>query len=322
VRPEILQEPYARPRFRGLAARDMDGIVTVRAGDDDDDVSTLHERNEAGATTAPRLAVVHCDFEAQPLAEGKDFALEAVQSAHECDASKSNLPMWASQAEELCLLSWTLSSRRLSQDLTHSSTEPASPSARIDLVLLLGANLRQLRTGRGLSLARLSAASGVSRAMLSQVELGKSTPTITVLWRITQALGIPFSSLLRDRRGPQSVVLRASSAKMTISHGGAYICRALFPSDVPQRAEFYELRLAPASIEDVEAHAPGTKENLVVAEGKVAVVVAGHRHDLESGDAMVFDADLPHQYRNDGLVEARIYLVVAYSGREPCFVDK
>jgi transcriptional regulator with XRE-family HTH domain len=187
---------------------------------------------------------------------------------------------------------------------------------------LLGSNLRELRTGRGLSLARLSAASGVSRAMLSQVELGKSTPTIASLWKITQALGITFSALLRDRRGPQSIVLRANRAKMTITRGGAFICRALFPSDGPQPVEFYELRLASASIEHVEASAPGTKENLVVAEGRVAIVIADQRHDLESGDAILFDADHPHEYRNDGAVEARMYLVVAYSRRDPGIADK
>jgi transcriptional regulator with XRE-family HTH domain len=212
-----------------------------------------------------------------------------------------------------------LSSRRLSHDPTHSSTEAA---ACIDPVLLLGPNLRQLRTGRGLSLARLSAASGVSRAMLSQVELGKSTPTIASLWKITQALGITFSALLRDRRVPQSIVLRANSAKMTITRGGALTCRALFPSDASQPVEFYELRLASASIEHVEAYAPGTKENLVVAEGKVAIVIADHRHDLEPGDAILFDADHPHEYRNDGAVEARMYLVVAHSRRDAGIPDK
>lgn len=49
--------------------------------------------------------------------------------------------------------------------------------------------LRELRAVRNLSLDKLAHESGVSRAMLSQVELGRSTPTITVLWRIARALG-------------------------------------------------------------------------------------------------------------------------------------
>src|SRR5579859_404207 len=60
-----------------------------------------------------------------------------------------------------------------------------------DLAPVVGKNLRRLRTQRGLSLERLSRASGVSRAMLGQVELGQSAPTINVLWKIARALGIP-----------------------------------------------------------------------------------------------------------------------------------
>jgi transcriptional regulator with XRE-family HTH domain len=187
----------------------------------------------------------------------------------------------------------------------------------MNLRLILGANLRQLRTGRGLSLARLAAASGVSRAMLSQVERGRSTPTITVLWRITQALGIPFAALLSERQKPRFIILRASAAKVMTSHDGAFSSRTLFPAEVIQRAEFYELRLGAAASEHVEARAPGTRENLVVAEGTVAIVVEGQRHDLVAGDAILFDADRPRQYRNDGPIEARMYLVVTCSRRAP-----
>ncbi|MEP7126331.1 MAG: helix-turn-helix transcriptional regulator, partial [Byssovorax sp.] len=62
------------------------------------------------------------------------------------------------------------------------SYEVASPEASSDLTPVVGANLRRLRAKRGLSLERLARASGVSRAMLGQIELGQSTPTINVLW--------------------------------------------------------------------------------------------------------------------------------------------
>src|SRR4051812_14525722 len=62
-----------------------------------------------------------------------------------------------------------------------------------DLAPVVGANLRRLRVRRGLSLERLSKACGVSRAMLGQIELGRSAPTINVVWKIARALDIPFS---------------------------------------------------------------------------------------------------------------------------------
>ena len=59
-----------------------------------------------------------------------------------------------------------------------------------DLAPVVGGNLRRLRTRRGLSLERLAQISGVSRAMLGQIELGQSAPTINVLWKIARALDI------------------------------------------------------------------------------------------------------------------------------------
>ncbi len=56
--------------------------------------------------------------------------------------------------------------------------------------------------------------------------------------------------------------------------------------------EFYELRLAPLHREDAEAHAPGTRENLVVAKGSVEIVAGSDRPvPLNEGDATLFDAD-------------------------------
>src|SRR5262245_61178060 len=76
------------------------------------------------------------------------------------------------------------------------AAETAAPDASPDLVPVVGANLRRLRTKRGLSLERLARVSGVSRAMLSQIELAYSAPTINVMGRIARALEVPFGALL------------------------------------------------------------------------------------------------------------------------------
>jgi transcriptional regulator with XRE-family HTH domain len=178
---------------------------------------------------------------------------------------------------------------------------------------VVGGNLRRLRVRRGLSLERLAQASGVSRAMLSQVELGRSTPTINVVWRIARALEVPFSALIaaRDARGLS--VLRREAAKVLSSHDGAFRSRALFPFDEPRRVEFYELRLAAGATERAEPHPPGTVENLVVSAGQVEIEVGAERSALSPGDALVFQADVPHAYRNGGGAEALLYLVMTYA---------
>ncbi len=183
-----------------------------------------------------------------------------------------------------------------------------------DLAPVVGGNLRRLRAERSLSLEALAQRSGVSRAMLGQIELGRSAPTINLLWKIARALDLPFSALMTSARTQGGTrVLAAARSKRLTSNDGGFSSRALFPHDEPRRVEFYELELRRGATEDAEAHPPGTRENLVVTRGAVQIDVAGEEHQLGTGDAIVFEADVPHRYRNVGDDDARMYLVMTYA---------
>ena len=195
------------------------------------------------------------------------------------------------------------------------SPAPRAPATEaLDLAPVVGGNLRRLRAERSLSLEALAQHSGVSRAMLGQIELGRSAPTINLLWKIARALDLPFSALITSAR-PQggTRVLTASKSKRLTSNDGAFSSRALFPYDEPRRVEFYELELRRGAAEDAEPHPPGTRENLVVTRGSVQIDVAGEEHLLGPGDAIVFEADVPHRYWNVGDEDARMYLVMTYA---------
>lgn len=182
-----------------------------------------------------------------------------------------------------------------------------------DLAPVVGGNLRRLRMRRGLSLEKLAQKSGVSRAMLGQIELGQSAPTINVLWKIARALDVTFATLIQAREAGGTTVLKKATAKVLASQDGRFSSRALFPFDGPRRAEFYELRLAPKATEEAEAHAPGTVENLVVADGQLELVVGKETHRLETGDAILFEADVAHSYVNVGARECVMFLVMTYA---------
>jgi transcriptional regulator with XRE-family HTH domain len=197
-----------------------------------------------------------------------------------------------------------------------ASTPPPTTAAAnesTDLAPVVGGNLRRLRTRRGLSLERLAQISGVSRAMLGQIELGQSAPTINVLWKIARALEVTFSALISARTQSGALVLRAQDSKILTSKDRSFSSRALFPFDEPRRVEFYELRLAAGAVEDADAHPPGTSENLVVTAGASEIDVGGDTHRLETNDSILFEADTPHAYRNPGKVEAVMYLVMTYA---------
>jgi mannose-6-phosphate isomerase-like protein (cupin superfamily) len=148
--------------------------------------------------------------------------------------------------------------------------------------------------------------------MLSQVELGRSSPTINVVWKIAQALAIPVTALLSDASEPQLVVLRAACARLLTSHDGAFSSRAIFPLADAQSVEFHELRLASGSTETADVRPPGTRENLVVADGRLRILIGSKAHRLDTGDAILFDADIPHAYANEGSGPLRLYVVLTY----------
>lgn len=184
-----------------------------------------------------------------------------------------------------------------------------------ELVDRLAQRLHELRNARHLTLEQLSRTSGVSRAMLWQIEQGRSVPTIKVLARVAEALGVPVSAFLdRDLRNA-AVVLRARDARRLTSSDGQTVSRALFPFAGVHDVEFYELCLRAGAIETADPHPPGACENLVVAQGRAQIDVAGHSHVLETGDALYFAADVAHAYRNIGEHMAVLYLVVSHPSR-------
>lgn len=181
------------------------------------------------------------------------------------------------------------------------------------LALVLGRNLRRLRMREGLSLERLARVSHVSRAMLSQIENGKSAPTINIVWKIATALNVPFSTLFIQHDGGGSVVLRQDEAKILGASEGRFSSRALFPFESERRTEFYEVRIAGRHSEVSEPHPAGTGENIFVAHGTIEVVVGKEKGViLSEGDALFFIADRTHRYRNLGSDEAVLYMVMSY----------
>lgn len=184
-----------------------------------------------------------------------------------------------------------------------------------DLTHVVGANLRRIRMKKGLSLDRLARASRVSKAMLGQIELGQSAPTINVLWKITSALGVPFSALIANPTAPSTALFPVKRAKRLLSGNGAFSSRALFPFAASHATEFYELRMAPFGVESAEAHSPGTTENLVVATGSIRLRVGKEQYLLAPGDAIFFEADVAHEYANPSGEEAVMYLVMRYAER-------
>ncbi|TGL85987.1 XRE family transcriptional regulator [Leptospira congkakensis] len=174
-------------------------------------------------------------------------------------------------------------------------------------------NLKLIRHTKGFSLDKLANRCGVSRAMLSQIEQGKSVPTISVLWKIANGLNVPFSELLKEKNQDGIHILKVENSKVLYSNSKVFASRALFPFLGNRKTEFYELVLKPGGHEVAEPHKTGTTENLVVVSGKLRLRVGEKVVELEPKDSVFFKADVSHEYSNPTDQETLMYLVMDYT---------
>jgi len=174
--------------------------------------------------------------------------------------------------------------------------------------------VRQLRKKSGWTLEQLSAACGVSRSMLSQIERNQANPTLGVAYRIAQAFGMSLGNLvdLPDAT-PRIDVIRADDRTYHYTNA-EHDCRirTLSPLHLEKDIEFYELQLKQGCSLRSAPHFAGTREFITVERGSIRVVSAQERCELHRGDSAHYPADVPHSIENIGRGDAVLFLVDIY----------
>jgi transcriptional regulator with XRE-family HTH domain len=178
----------------------------------------------------------------------------------------------------------------------------------------IGPRVKALREAMGLSHRDLAERTSVSAPMLSQVERGETSPTLSVAARIAGGLELSLSQLLRLDEGEGVSVVRKAERRTGGSRKHAY--EIITPPLPGQRSEVSQHTLKPGASTggpgDPPMHEAGSRETAVVTEGAVYLHVAGQRYRLGEGDSVTFDADLPHHFENtDPDEDARFMSVVS-----------
>jgi len=174
--------------------------------------------------------------------------------------------------------------------------------------------VRELRRKKGWSLEQTSAACGVSRSMLSEIERGRANPTLAVAFRIAQAFGMSLGELVQaPAAAPRVDVIRADDRTFHYRSDRHCSIRTLSPLHLEKSVEYYEIVLRPGGALRSAPHFEGARELLTVQQGAVRVTSAGESDNLARGDSAHYPADVPHAIENVGKEQAVVYLVVTYS---------
>lgn len=192
-------------------------------------------------------------------------------------------------------------------------TEPVAaeelPDATDGVRRAVADNVRRVRLARGYSLRELAELTGLSKALLSQLERCVANPTIEVLVRVGAALDLTFAELTRAPLLAPEIIRAEQGPSMIVDD---LTIRTLFVSSERRRFELAESVVPPGAVSSKSSHGPGSIEHTVMIEGIVTISSLDWEIELGPGDSMRFSAEHDHTYRG-GLVPARVLTLVSFS---------
>ena len=180
---------------------------------------------------------------------------------------------------------------------------------------LVGRNILAIRKKLNLTLNILSERSGVSRAMLSQIESEKVNPTVATVWKIAQGLGVEIREVLKDSGGSHrkfAVSRKHQIISLDTDDDRVHI-QVLSPISMVEDLEMYWITMDPQGILDSEPHLHDTEEFLTVIRGEIEVAAGDNTTVLGPEDFIRYHADIRHTIRNRGNQEAVIHMVVRFN---------
>ena len=170
----------------------------------------------------------------------------------------------------------------------------------------VAANMRKARLARGMSLRDMSAQTGLSTALLSQIEREVANPTVAALTRIGQALDLTFAELTRMSITRPEIIRKADHP------ADGPLARMLFAMNERRRFDISEGVLPPQTGGVPSDHGHGSIEHGYVVAGTVTLTVEDEEFVLEQGDAVRFSSGVPHAY-STGDQPCTLLTVVVYA---------
>lgn len=166
-----------------------------------------------------------------------------------------------------------------------------------NLNLIIGNKLKNIRNKRNLSLDEVAKLTGVSKAMLGQIERGQSNPTVSTLWKISTGLKVCFSLFIDESQYDLKVVDQNDISPI-IEDNNRMKLYPIFPFDANKGFEIFTIELEPDCNHISTPHNDGVEEYIIVTEGKIEINIDDKKFILQKGNSIRFMANKPHTYKN------------------------
>jgi transcriptional regulator with XRE-family HTH domain len=182
----------------------------------------------------------------------------------------------------------------------------------------IGSNIQSIRKEEGLTLDALAERSGVSKAMLSQIESDKVNPTVLTIWKIARGLEVELDAILKGGWEParKFSVTRAEDAVVLDSGDHGPHIKVFSPITMAEDLEIYQLAFDPGAELPSGAHEPRSEEFLTVLSGKIRVEAGERMADLDTGDFINYHCDIDHIISNPHEESAQIQMIVRFHRKQ------
>lgn len=167
----------------------------------------------------------------------------------------------------------------------------------MNLSKVIAINVKKLRTERNLTLGQLSRISGISKAVLSDIEKGNSNPTINTILKIANGLNVPYTKLM-DSIEKETTIVRKSDPAMQTGETEAYRIYCYFRSTPVRNFELFYAELDAFSQNVSIGHSEKAQEYIYIIQGELALHTDAGDYVLCEGDSLVFDSSINHTYMN------------------------
>lgn len=175
---------------------------------------------------------------------------------------------------------------------------------------IVGINLKKLRAEKGLTLEEVAEKAGVSKSMISQIERGSKSPTISILWKICNGIKIPFSELMKTDTTDVSVVTNEEIKHYTVQEG--FELFVLFTYDQKKHFEVFRQEIMPNTTYKSDKHVGNLREYCIAIKGDFTMFIGSDDYSIKEGEALQFLANCEHSYINNTDEIIKVLIIIYY----------
>lgn len=178
-----------------------------------------------------------------------------------------------------------------------------------EIIQDIGQNLKKERKSAQLTIEHLSRMSGVSGITISNIENHRSNPTVTVLWKLAEALNVPFTHLFGAKSTiPVSIAKLATHYEIPDPESNWYVEPIFNQADM----EVYRVKLKANSSYSMTPQHLNSIEVVTVMTGKLSLMIGEETYEVDTFESINFSASNKHTYINETNEDIYLNIVVKY----------